>query len=172
MKVTDRRHHAAAEVVLYAPNGQQVRSNANAGRTATYYGSLTQGGLVNNASGIGTSLDKSEASFFTPTRLYWRSPLEVLYNQSWACRNAIDIPVFDMFQKWRTCEDGDIEGSADQFAEEEERVRLRERLPKAVAGGSLTGTGMLILQTREAPPEEPLEVDRIRPGDLMADAVF
>ena len=172
MKVTDRRHHAAAEVVLYAPNGQQVRSNANAGRTATYYGSLTQGGLVNNASGLGTSLDKSEASFFTPTRLYWRSPLEVLYCQSWACRNAIDIPVFDMFQKWRTCEDGDIEGSADQFKEEEDRVRLRERLPKAVAGGSLTGTGMLVLQTKEAPPEEPLEVERIRPGDLMAVQYF
>ena len=36
------------------------------------------GGIVNPGSGMGTVLDKSQGSFFTPTSIYWRSPMAIL----------------------------------------------------------------------------------------------
>ena len=51
----------------------QQRSNNGGGRG---YGGLNAGGIVNQGTGLGTGLDKSQGNFFTPTRFYWRSPLE------------------------------------------------------------------------------------------------
>ena len=63
-------------------------------------GGLTGGGIVNAGTGMGTSLDKSQGSGFKPTRIWWRSPLEILCNESWVARNAIDIPIEDMLRRW------------------------------------------------------------------------
>ena len=46
--------------------------------TAGGVGGKAIGGIVNPGSGMGTALDKSQGSFFTPTRIYWRSPMEIL----------------------------------------------------------------------------------------------
>ena len=54
------------------------------------------GGFTNMQSGLGTDLDKSEHSFFFPTRIYWRTPLEILRVQSWAARKLIEMPIDDM----------------------------------------------------------------------------
>ena len=63
---------------------------------------ITQGGVYNSTTGLGTPLDKSEATFFNPTRFYWRTPLEILYVQSSVAKKFINIPVDDMFIRWRS----------------------------------------------------------------------
>ena len=65
------------------------------------------------ASGLGGAHDKAAATFFRPTRFYWRSPLEILRVESWAARKAIGIPVDDMFLRWREWSDGDVDGAGE-----------------------------------------------------------
>ena len=50
-----------------------TRSEAMPQQRASY-GGLTNGGLVNPNTGMGTSIDKGQGNFFTPTRIYWRTP--------------------------------------------------------------------------------------------------
>ena len=133
---------------------------------------LMAGGIVNQQSGMGLAADKSEASFFTPTRIHWRGELEVLYAQSWAAKKFIDIPVDDMFIRWREFAGDEGDTGAEQMEEAESRHRVKSRLKDAMKAGRLYGTGLLLMVTREAPLDTPLVPERVRAGDLLALQVF
>ena len=64
---------------ILGPDGRPVSSRAYKGVGGGSYGG--RGGLRNPASGLGGANDKGAGSFFTPTRIYWRTPLEILYVQ-------------------------------------------------------------------------------------------
>lgn len=134
--------------------------------------SLTGGGIKNNKTGLGSKLDNSEFSFFTPTRLYSRSPLEVVYVESWAARKFIDIPIDDMLIRWRVWQGDEGDQAAEAMADAEKRHHAAERLRGAMKDGRLYGSALLVMATREAPLDEPLEPERVRPGDLAALHVF
>ncbi|MDE2846038.1 MAG: DUF1073 domain-containing protein [Gemmatimonadota bacterium] len=143
-----------------------------------FYG-LNQGGPVNLVSGMGTQADKSEHAFFEPTRVSWRGDLEVIYAQSWACKKFIDIPIDDMMIRWRqfAAEAGSPDAGANEAAIEameaaEEEYNVVGKLGRAMKAGRLYGTGLLVMMTREAPLETPLNPDQIREGDLVALQVF
>ena len=87
--------HALPAKVAAEPSQKRSRPYGS------HFGGVAQGGITNTTTGMGTSLDKTEGSFFTPTRFYWQGPLEILGVQSWAARNFIDLPVEDQFIKWR-----------------------------------------------------------------------
>jgi len=131
------------------------------------YGSLAGGGGVrNDTTGLGVSgLDKSEDTFFVATRLIDRMSLETVYNESWAAAKFINIPVDDMFIRWRKFTDMSERG-VDVMTQQEKKHKVRERLARAMKAGRLYGTGLLVLMTKEAPLDFPLNVNRIRPGDL------
>ena len=96
-----RQAAALSKAIIRATGESLVRAaSPNRGRGG-YGGSITHGGIVNHGTGLGTGLDKSEGSFFTPTRFWWRSPLELLYVQSSAARKFVDMPIEDMFIRWR-----------------------------------------------------------------------
>ena len=159
MKITDRRHSA---VTLYGPDGRKLERRS--GRAGA---SLMGGGLVNTLTGMGTGLDKTESSFFLPTRLYYRSAMEVLCVQSWSAASAVDIPVDDMFIRWRKFT-GNDEGAAKAMADAEKRHKAPMALREAMRAGRQHGTGVVAIMSAEAPPEEPLMPERIREGDLKA----
>ena len=145
------------------------------GRNGGRYGSSgglggfgTRGGLVNQASGLGGNADKSATSFFQPTLIWWRSPLEILYVQSWAAKKSIDIPVDDMFLRWREWKDDKNK----EMEKVERDFMVRDALSRALRAASLFGSSCLVMVTKEAPLETPLDMDRIRPGDLVALHVF
>ena len=152
---------------ILGPDGRPVRTRAYKGGTG--YG---RGGVVNNSSGLGGAHDKAAATFFRPTRFYWRSPLEILRVESWAARKAIGIPVDDMFLRWREWSDGDVDGAGDMMAEAEIRHGVTEKLADAMKAGAAYGSGAVVMVTREAPMDQPLMPERIRPGDLSALHVF
>lgn len=129
--------------------------------------SLHSGGLVNPTSGMGGLADKSQASFFTPTRIHWQGELEVLYAQSWAAARFIDIPIDDMFAKWRQWDMTQDETGARAMMEVERTHRVRSRLARAMKAGRLYGTGLLVMVSREAPLEQELMIRQFRPGDLI-----
>ena len=136
-----------------------------------YFGGLTQGGIVNNA-GAGTSLDKSEGSHFTPTRFYWRSPLEILLVQSGFAAKAIEIPVNDMLEKWRTFDPDADEAAVKAMKEAEMRHDFRARLGQAIKAGNGFGSGLIVINTMFDDPEQPLDVRRVRAGDLKSLNVY
>ena len=154
---------------ILGPDGRPVSSRAYKGVGGGYGG---RGGLRNPSSGLGGSTDKGAGSFFAPTRIYWRSPLEILYVQSWAARKAINVPIDDTFLRWREWSDDDEDGSADKMADAELRHKVTEKLASAMKAGSAYGTGCVVMVTKEAPITEPLVLNRIRPGDLSALHVF
>lgn len=128
--------------------------------------SLTAGGLVNTKSGMGLAGDKGESSYFLPTRIYWRGELEVLYNQSWSARKFVDMPVDDMMEKPRTWDRENNGREAELMKAQETEFDVHNRLSLTMKAARRDGTGLLCLITTEAPLEEPLMPERIRPGDL------
>ena len=140
----------------------QKRSGGRGG-----YGGLTGGGIVNQGTGLGTGLDKSQGNFFTPTRIYWRSWLEVLCVESWTARNAIDIPTDDMFIRWRQVL-GKDKGAVEAFEMGERESRVELALNQAMKAGDQYGTGAVVMVTAEDTLDTPLDVKRIREGDLKA----
>ena len=131
------------------------------------YGGLTQGGIVNQTTGLGTNLDKSQGNFFTPTRIYWRSPLEILCNESWVARNAIDIPNEDMMRRWRIFDEVD-DGALDALQKAEEELDVEHVFTQAIKAGDQYGTGVVVIASKEDDLSEPLDVRRIREGDVTA----
>ena len=161
--------------MILGPDGRPVQSTQSVRRSGGGYGSgfgLMHGGIRNPNSGMGLASDKSESSYFTPTRVHWRGELEVLRVQSWAARKFIEIPIDDMFIRWRQWEAGENEAAADAMMEAEKRHGARMRLARAMKAGRLYGTGLLVMVTREAPLDMPLVPERVRPGDLLALQVF
>ena len=149
-------------------------SNANGTkkRARGYSSNLTYGGLSNPSTGLGGASDHTQGALFTPTRFYWRQPLQTLYVQSWTAKKFIDIPVNDMFIRWRNFIDGDVEGVADTMREAENRHDVKGRLRQAMRAARAYGSSLIVLMTKEAPINEPLVIERLRPGDLAAIRVF
>ena len=134
--------------------------------TSITYGGMMAGGYYNSMTGAGGSFDKTEYSYFLPTRITGRMEMETLYAQSWAAAKFIDIPVDDMFLRWREFSDMSKE-AVERIEELEDQFDIQDRLSRAMKAGRLYGTGMVIILTREAPPEVPLNINRIIPGDLQ-----
>lgn len=146
-------------------NKKRLKKRDSEATTQAYANSFGYGGLVNPISGAGTSLDKNSASFFSPTRLTSRNFNETIYVESWAAAKFVDIPVDDMFIKWREfCE---METSNVKLVEQfEERFKLKSKLSKSMKSGRLHGTGLFIILTKDTKPENPLSINRMLPGDL------
>ena len=126
------------------------------------------GGLSNAMSGLGGPADKARNTFFKPTHIYWRNPLEILYVQSWAAKKAIDIPVDDAFLKWRVWSDEEDSGSAEKMEDAENNHKVQEALRMTIKQASAYGTGCLLMMSTEAPLTERLDIDCIKPGDLKS----
>ena len=155
-----------------SPEVLEKRSSPNYTGRYGYGSSLTAGGIVNPTTGLGTSADKSEASFFTPTRIWWRTPLEILYVQSWAAANFVDIPIDDMFIRWRKFMAEGGADNSDTMEKAERKHMMTMKLATAMKAARVYGTGLVVMMTKEAPMETPLIPERIRPGDLTALRAF
>ena len=133
--------------------------------------SLQAGGYRNPLTGAGGFGDKSEGGLFHPSRFHSRHQLETLYVESWACRKFIGIPVDDMFIRWRTMF-GMSEEQVKQFTKVEQKHRVRMQVARAMKSARLFGTGFLVMVSKEAPMDTPLDINQIRPGDLQRLTVF
>ena len=125
----------------------------------------TQYGFVNPLSGAGTSLDKNSSSFFQPTILFSKNFHETIYVESWAAKKFVDIPVDDMFVKWRQFSDMDNR-NIELVERAEVAFDIPGKLSQTLKSATLHGTGLFVILTKEAPPDKPLIISRLRPGDL------
>ena len=107
---------------------------------------------------------------FSPTRITSRSHMEVIAVESWAAKKFISIPVNDMFVEWR--EFNVDKETATQMENAERKHKVQQQLAKAMRAARKQGTGLLVMVTREAPLEEPLDINALKPGDLETLKVF
>ena len=96
-----------------------------------------------------------------------------MYIQSWAARKFCDIPVDDMFLRWRTWSDGeDMEGSADAMRDAERKYQVAMKLNAAMWAARLHGGALAVMMLKDGPMTSELVPDRIREGDFMGFRVF
>lgn len=151
--------------------GRNIRRN---GLLGGFFGggeSVTHGGIVNPKSGMGLAADKAESSYFQPTRIYSKWPLEVFCVQSWAARKAVSIKPRDMFLKTREWSGIDPDRAA-QVERVYRKWQINRKIMDLMICANQYGTGLMVFMTTEAPLHEPLNVNQIRPGDLKAIRIF
>lgn len=117
------------------------------------------GTVMNPLSGAGGYGDKSMFFQFLPFWLDSKSFIENTLINSWVASRFINMPVDDMFTKPREYED-------EKFLAYADMIQYNVKIARAMRLARKYGTGLMWMVTKEASPEEPLEIDRIRPGDL------
>jgi len=124
-------------------------------------------GLVNVASGLGTSKAKRSHNMFNYAVLQNWQQLDAAYQTNWLARQIVDVPAEDMCREWRTikCED------ADAIRMEEDRLMLPSMIQEAISWARLYGGGGILMLTGQD-LTKPLNVNRIRKGDLKRCIVF
>ena len=133
---------------------------------------LMRGGIRNNVTGMGGAGDKSEHSFFVPTRMWTRTPFEILRVQSQAAMKFTSLPIDDMIVRWRDWQGDEGDAAVEAMEMAEKRHLVKRRLGDAMKAARLYGSSLLVMVSREAPMDTPLMPERIREGDLLGLLVF
>ena len=143
-------------------------SQFSAQRTNTrfgYRGVTEVGGVRNVASGLGGPSDKGDTTFFKPTYIANKHQLEIIYNESWAAAKFVDLPIDDMFirwRKWMTPDKGIVKAIGDAENEYETQLHLAD----SMKAGRLFGTGLFVIATNNSGLELPLNINTMKQDDL------
>ena len=116
-----------------------------------YAGGLS--GLVNQRTGLGSSVDKARAGqwYFQPTDYY---SLQSVYRSNWLARSIVDIPVNDMLREgWEFNEEGD---ECAFITQECERLGVEQEVRKSMTLARLFGWSGLYLSDGQTDVSEPL----------------
>lgn len=128
---------------------------------------VTADGLVNVVSGLGTSKSKRSYNTFRYSVMHDWQQLDAAYQTNWLARAIVDIPAEDMCREWRIIKSAD----ADAIRIEEDRLMLPMMVQEAATWGALYGGGGILMLTGQD-LTKPLNVNRIRKGDLQRLVVF
>lgn len=125
--------------------------------------------LSNVMSGMGTTADRSVwgGYNFVPVA---PQQAEASYRSSWMMRKIIDIPAIDMTRNWRAWQ-----AERDQITAmeaEEKRLQLKAKAKRALILSRLWGGGIIVMGIKGQEPEDELDVERVRKGDLAYLHVF
>ncbi|GJE77234.1 phage portal protein [Methylorubrum suomiense] len=126
---------------------------------------LVNDGLANIVANLGTAKDKASATTWY-VRPHTPEQFEAMYRSGWLGRKIIDIPVDDATRRWRgwTGEEDFVEA----FEAQEKRFGVQAKCAAAKRWGRLYGSAAIIVgvNPRLGEPSEPLDVSKMRPGDL------
>lgn len=127
----------------------------------------TSDGLVNVVSGLGTAKAKRSHNRFTYSVMNDWGALDAAYQTNWIARQIVDVPAEDMTREWRSIK-GD---GAEDIRIEEDRIGLPMMVNEALSWARLYGGAGILMLTNQ-PLDKPLDVKRIRKGDLHRVIVF
>ena len=118
-------------------------------------------GLVNIASGIGTTADKRSSAFYSFCKLPWHA-IEARYRSSWIARKVIDLPAAEMTRPQRLWQ---ADGTDTTRLEELEReLGVWDKLEEALKLGRMGG-GLMVIGCNQGKVDQPLP-PAIRPDSL------
>jgi phage-related protein (TIGR01555 family) len=122
---------------------------------------VTNDGLVNLASGLGTSKSKSAQNTWTYALLNDYQQLDALYQSNWIARNIVDLRAEDMTREWRRIKTTDAEIVTDV----EKELNLQKYVQTATQWSRLYGGGAILMLT-DQDLTKPLDLNRIKKGSL------
>lgn len=128
---------------------------------------VTNDGLVNVASGLGTAQSKRMHNKWQYPILNSYVELDACYMSNWLARQIVEIPAEDMTREWREfkCKD------AERLQKEEDRVSVAVAVQEAIAWARLYGGAGILMLTGQ-PLDKPLVLSRVKKGDLKRLIVF
>ena len=122
--------------------------------------------LKNLVTGLGTSKDKSQGGAFTFEAITDQE-LNAMHRKDWLARKIVDIIPNDMTREWRDWQADDKSIEAIERLEKSPLINLQAKVNKALRMARLLGGSAIYIGIRNAQPQEPLELDRIKLGDLQ-----
>lgn len=122
------------------------------------------GGLINMMTGAGTDIDKAKNFYYTK-RVWTRQELDDIIDSSWAMGKALEIPVDDAFDRWRTW---DEEADTKLLKEYEKKYKVRELMRKIMLNGRKYGTGLGIMMLGDDETSQPIDLTKLQEGDLKS----
>lgn len=124
-------------------------------------------GLQNVATGLNTEKSKrAHNRWHLDVFNNWQQ-LDAAYQSSWLARQVVDVPCQDMTREWRRIKSG----WAEEIEAEEQRLNLQTIAEEACQWAALQG-GSAILMLTGQDLSKPLDVNRVRKGDLRRLIVF
>ena len=129
---------------------------------------VTRDGLVNVATGLGTSKSKNSFNTWELDAVFnhWQQ-LDAAYQSNWIARQICDVPAEDMVREWRSIKsDG-----AEDISQLETELNIPSLIQEALSWARLYGgAGILMLTGQDL--TKPLNVNKIKKGDLERVIVF
>jgi len=123
-------------------------------------------GLINIASGLGTSKAKSSHNTWAHEATNWPE-LSAMYQSNWIARAIVDEWAADAVREWRSIKS---EG-AEEVEQLEDELCLPQIVEEAIAWSRLYGGAGVVMITNQD-LEKPLNVNNIKKGDLEKFLVF
>lgn len=122
---------------------------------------------MNLVSNMNTAKDKKANTTFT-SKKFSPTDLEAMYSDDWLAGKIIDIPVDDTFRKWRYFDCPSLnEDTIKPITELESTLEVKERFIEVSKWARLYGGSILVMGIdNQGTYDTPLDVDRIREGDL------
>lgn len=124
-------------------------------------------GLENFVAGMGTDRDKRAHSAYGYTFTISRPELESMYRSSWLAKRVVNTVADDMTREGWSVTFDDPDGKARKaLAQAEKRLQLCAKVNSALRWARLYGGCIVVMGTRGAKLNEPLDLARVRKGDL------
>lgn len=129
-------------------------------------------GPVNPMTGLGGKSDKVRGIRWTPSAYDYRT-LRNIHRESWVAKKAVDLPAMYMTSKWRKwlTPDGN-EDARLKLDKLERKLNVSFMFEKAIRRARLFGGSLIIMHLKDAPLDQPLDINHIKEGDLINLSVF
>jgi phage-related protein (TIGR01555 family) len=120
--------------------------------------------LINFLSKLGTKADKSTAARYAMLNQLDQSQLEAAYRTDWIARKVVDIPAGDSTRAWRgwQADEADITLIEDV----EKTFKIQQKVREAMIKARLYGGAAIVIGTSDGDMMKPLDVNKIKKGDL------
>jgi len=148
------------------PVQDEIKKASISGGQPAHWPANRWGGYSNSTTGSGTIGDKLRGATVMPTRITYPDILEIMSVELWQLRRFIEVIAEDMTSNWREFESAADPDSVRVMMDQEKKFRIKQTFRSLIEQGRKYGTAVGVIVTNDAPLDMPLDVDRIRPGDL------
>lgn len=124
-------------------------------------------GFTNIIKGMGALKDPRNYSTYRSTNIINRQIIEELYSTNWLSWKAIDVPVEDAIQNWRTLSIDDPEKKK-LLEEEMKSLSLKDTVERGLKWGRAFGGAGIIPIIEGEDLSTPLDISKIRQGSLKS----
>jgi hypothetical protein len=126
---------------------------------------LITDGFKNIIKGLGTEKDPRRSRTYERGIPITLEDAEALYSYNWLAKKVVDIPIDDATRKWRTLIISDPEKKK-KIEDAMNFFQVKTKISIAMKWARVFGGSVIIIVIDGENPEEPLDIEKIRPNTL------